>query len=144
MEGHQQVSWPAIGVAARGVVMDEDGRVLLIRRAHDVYLDPGRWELPGGKMEHGELIGEALAREVREETGLEVRVGAPVHVCQFTVDPFWVTCLTFACERTGGEVTLSEEHLDFAWVSPEELAEVDLAGNTKDQLDAYAALQAIR
>jgi 8-oxo-dGTP diphosphatase len=132
-------SWPAIGVAARGVVMDDEGRVLLIKRASDVWLDPDRWELPGGKMDHGELLDDALAREVREETGLEVRVGEPVHVCQFTVDPFWVTCITFACERTGGEVVLSEEHGDFAWVAPAELAQVDLASNTKDQLEAYAA-----
>jgi 8-oxo-dGTP pyrophosphatase MutT (NUDIX family) len=119
--------------------MDEDGRVLLIKRAPDLWVDPGRWELPGGKMEHGELLDDALTREVREETGLEVRVGDPVHVCQFTVEPFWVTCITFACERAGGEVTLSEEHGDFAWVVPEELAQVDLASNTQDQLEAYAA-----
>jgi 8-oxo-dGTP diphosphatase len=140
MEEPAQVSWPAIGVAARGVVMDERGRVLLIRRAPDVYLDPGRWELPGGKMDHGEVLSEALAREVAEETGLTVRVGAPVHVCQFTVDPFWVTCVTFACERSGGEVTISEEHDDFAWVAPADLTGLDLAGATSEQLDAYAAL----
>jgi 8-oxo-dGTP diphosphatase len=119
--------------------MDDDGRVLLIKRAPDVWVDPDRWELPGGKMDHGELLGDALAREVREETGLEVRVGEPVHVCQFTVEPFWVTCITFACERTGGEVTLSEEHGDFAWVAPEDLGEVELASDTQAQLDAYAA-----
>jgi 8-oxo-dGTP diphosphatase len=140
MDERAQSPWPAIGVAARAVVMDEGGRVLLIRRAGNVYLDPGRWELPGGKMDHGEALEAALAREVGEETGLSVRVGKPFHVHQFTVDPFWVTCVTFACERSGGEVHLSEEHDDFAWVGPVEIAQLDLAGATREQLDAYAAL----
>lgn len=140
MEERTQVSWPAIGVAARAVVLDGRGRVLLIRRAPDVYLDPGRWELPGGKMDHGEALTEALEREVGEETGLSVRVGMPFHVSQFAVEPFWVTCVTFACERSGGEVGLSEEHDEFAWASRAELAELELAGATQEQLDAYTAL----
>jgi 8-oxo-dGTP diphosphatase len=144
MDEHAQSPWPAIGVAARAVVMDESGRVLLIRRAPDVYLDPGRWELPGGKMDHGESLEEALAREVGEETGLSVRVGKPFHVHQFSVDPFWVTCVTYACERSGGDVRLSEEHDDVAWAGPTELAELDLAGATQEQLDAYVALGASR
>ena len=58
--------WPAIGVAGRAVVTDEHDRVPLIRRAPDVYLDAGRWELPGGKMDYGELLADALEREVRD------------------------------------------------------------------------------
>ena len=58
------------------VVHDAAGRLLLIRRGHD----PGRglWSLPGGRVEDGESLPEAVRREVREETGLDVRAGAPV------------------------------------------------------------------
>jgi len=63
---------PCVGA----VVHDAAGRLLLIRRAHE----PGRglWSLPGGRVEAGESAAEAVQREVREETGLDVRAGAPV------------------------------------------------------------------
>jgi 8-oxo-dGTP diphosphatase len=131
-----------MGVGARAVIRDDQGRLLLIKRAPDVHLDPDRWELPGGKMDYGEPLTEALAREVREETGLEIEVGAPFHVSHFTFDPFWVTTVVFACRRTGGEVRLSEEHSEFTWADREQADDLDLASNTADQLAAYAALTA--
>src|SRR3954466_12295448 len=63
---------PCVGA----VVRDAAGRLLLVRRGHA----PGRglWSLPGGRVEPGESVEQAVAREVREETGLTVRAGAPV------------------------------------------------------------------
>jgi ADP-ribose pyrophosphatase YjhB (NUDIX family) len=63
---------PCVGA----VVHDGAGRLLLIRRGHE----PGRglWSLPGGRVEGSESAAEAVEREVREETGLDVRAGAPV------------------------------------------------------------------
>jgi 8-oxo-dGTP diphosphatase len=56
------------------VVVDRDGRLLLVRRANEP--GAGLWSLPGGRVEDGETDEAALVRETREETGLEVRVGA--------------------------------------------------------------------
>jgi 8-oxo-dGTP diphosphatase len=63
---------PCVGA----VIHDASGRLLLIRRAHD----PGRglWSLPGGRVEAGESLAQAVEREVREETGLDVTAAAPV------------------------------------------------------------------
>ena len=59
---------------------DAAGRLLLVRRGHDPHR--GRWSLPGGRVEAGESPERAIEREVREETGLSVRAGAPVgRVC---------------------------------------------------------------
>jgi 8-oxo-dGTP diphosphatase len=69
-------SYPDEVLCVGGVVTDASGRLLLIRRAHPP--EAGRWSLPGGKVEPGESLAEATAREVAEETGLDVEVGVEV------------------------------------------------------------------
>ncbi|MER8473677.1 NUDIX domain-containing protein [Mesorhizobium sp. M1328] len=59
-------------VAASAVVLDEEGRLLLVQRAHQP--DKGCWTLPGGCVEAGETLEQAVIREVAEETGLAIRV----------------------------------------------------------------------
>lgn len=65
-------SFPCPRPSCHAVIV-EGGRVLLIERAHEPY--QGFWGMPGGAVELGETVAEALCREVREETGLEVEVG---------------------------------------------------------------------
>ena len=67
---------PAAVPCVGAVVHDPQGRLLLIRRAREP--SRGLWSLPGGRVEPGETLTEAVEREVLEETGLEVRAGAPV------------------------------------------------------------------
>ena len=82
---------PCVGA----VVHDLRGRLLLIRRARD----PGRglWSLPGGRVEPGETLAEAVEREVLEETGLEVRAGAPVGRIQIAGPGVVYDVVDFAC-----------------------------------------------
>jgi mutator protein MutT len=67
VSGPDATAFPRVGV---GAVMVHDGRVLLIRRGKEPLR--GRWVVPGGTVEPGETLQEALVREVREETGLTV------------------------------------------------------------------------
>ena len=136
----QAPAYPALGVAAKGVVRRDDGSILLIRRSPGSKLDPGCWELPGGKMDPGERLVDALAREVREETGLEVGGPRPIHVSHFTKEPFWVTCVTFVCASFEGDVQLSREHDAYAWVSPTDRGGRPLARAMEEQIEAFVAL----
>lgn len=77
----------------------EDDRILLLNQDTD---GPRTWSLPGGKVEDGETLSQALAREMREETGVEVETGRLLYLCDHT--PAHVVHITFEVRRIGGEV----------------------------------------
>ena len=125
-----------LGVAGKAIVRDGE-RILLLQRAATSKHDPGLWELPGGKMDYGEQLPEALAREVTEETGLTVTVGRPILTWHFTKEPVWVTGVTFVCDLLGGEITLSREHDDAACLMPDEALTYPLSIRMAEQIEAY-------
>ena len=88
----------AMSVRVTALVI-EDGQLLLLDQ--DTEGDRS-WSLPGGKVEPGETLEQALAREVREETGLEVEVGELLYVCD--VVQAHVVHLTFRCRSAGGRL----------------------------------------
>lgn len=117
---------PVVGVG--GVVVHE-GRVLLIRRGKQPLY--GRWVVPGGTVELGETLAEALVREMREETGLEVepfdlltvfdrieRDGERVAYHYVIVD--------YLCRWRSGEPRAGSDALEVAWALPLELERYDL------------------
>ena len=130
-------AYPALGVAAKGIVQRSDGSILLIKRSAASKADPDCWDLPGGKMDYGERLVDALVREVREETGLAVADPRPFNITHFRKEPFWVTCVTFACQAQDGEVQLSREHSDHAWISLQDIEGRDYARGISEQLHAF-------
>ncbi|MBN2846903.1 MAG: NUDIX domain-containing protein [Coriobacteriia bacterium] len=126
-----------LGVAGKAIVRDGAGKMLLLQRASASSHDPGLWELPGGKMEYGEQLPEALAREVTEETGLTVSVGRPILTWHFTKEPFWVTGVTFVCDLVTGEIALSREHDDAVWLTPAAALAYPLSMRMAEQIEAY-------
>jgi 8-oxo-dGTP diphosphatase len=83
---------PCVGA----VVHDAAGRLLLIRRGHDPHR--GLWSLPGGRIEAGESPEQAVVREVREETGLDVVPGRPVGRVRIPGDGVVFDVIDLACE----------------------------------------------
>jgi 8-oxo-dGTP diphosphatase len=101
-----------------------DGRVLMSRRRADQAM-PLLWEFPGGKVEPGEAPADALAREVREELGCEVRVGRIHDVVFHAYAAFDLVMLVYACEITAGEPAAIEV-AEVAWIPATELPALDL------------------
>ena len=102
----------------KGVVLHQ-GRVLLLLNERD------EWDLPGGRPDAGEDHRAALVREVREETGLAVEVGALVDEHLFEVLPQrFVRILAYACTlEAEGTIALSPEHREACWVELTALGE---------------------
>jgi 8-oxo-dGTP pyrophosphatase MutT (NUDIX family) len=107
------------------VIVDAQGRILLERRS-----DNGMWGLPGGKMEPGESLCQTALREVKEETGLEVRLTNLVGVYsepagRIITYPEGDVChlvdIIIKAEIVSGELTLSSESLELNWFLPDAL-----------------------
>lgn len=122
---------PIVGVG--GIVLDGN-RVLLVRRAKEPL--KGRWSIPGGAVEVGEELHDAVRRELREETGLDVEVLDVVEVLdriQRTPDgrvQYHYVLIDYLCRPIGGELCARSDVCEAAWVSPAKLAAYELSPKT--------------
>jgi 8-oxo-dGTP diphosphatase len=87
---------------------------------------PLKWEFPGGKINIGESPQECLKRELTEELGIEVTIGAPLTVSTYHYPAFSVTLYPFICKIASGKIVL-HEHAAMLWQTPEELHRLDWA-----------------
>lgn len=107
-------------------VIENDDRILVTRREPEGFLG-GLWEFPGGKIEEGESAGDACAREVREETGLDVEVVAHVARVTHGYTHFKVELDVFRCRYRGGDVVL-DGPVDYRWIRLGEIHDLPIPG----------------
>lgn len=119
-------------LAVKAVIFDEQHRCLLVRRSSHNRNFIDCWEWPGGKVDPGEDFAIAVVREAREETALEIEITGLAGATQFEMPKVIVVLLCLEARVTGGELKLSEEHDDSAWVSPGELSRWKLAEPVRD------------
>ena len=129
---------PIVGV---GGVVIENGKALLIRRGTEPLL--GQWSIPGGTLELGETLVEGTARELLEETGLEVHVLDMIEVFErinfgHGADETWKTTeerrrprfhfviVDYLCEQISGTPVAGGDVTDVAWVAEDELEKYQL------------------
>lgn len=117
-------------VSVAGVVIDEDGRALVIQRR-----DNAHWEPPGGILERGETITEGLLREVEEETGLLVEPVALTGV--YKNMSRGIVALVFRCRPIGGSLTENSEVVGFRWVREADVSSIMPEAFAVRILDAY-------
>jgi len=114
-------------IAPRAMLCDAEGRYLFLRRSAQSRHFAGHWEPPGGKMDAGEAIDQALIREVLEETGLGLRDLHVVGAVEGETPEARYVAVLMEAQAEPGEVQLCEEHDAFVWATPAEAARLDLS-----------------
>ena len=124
---------------AVGAVVLCDNRVLLVQRGKPPRA--GKWAIPGGRVETGETLRQAAEREVREETGIEVRAGEVVHVFELIdrdgageTPRFHYVIIDLMAEYLRGEINPADDARDARWFSAAELSEYDVDSETLNLL----------
>ncbi|KAK1186113.1 NUDIX domain-containing protein [Streptomyces sp. NBS 14/10] len=105
-------------MSVAGVIVDDAGRALLIKRR-----DNGKWEPPGGVLEPGETIPNALQREVLEETGIKIALPATLTGIYKNMTRLIVS-MVFRCEAIDGTPTTGAETRALRWATREEVIEL--------------------
>jgi ADP-ribose pyrophosphatase YjhB (NUDIX family) len=123
---------PVVGV---GAVVVRDGRALIIKRAHEPR--KGEWSLPGGLLELGESLTDAVRREIKEETALDIEVGPiietfdRVHRDDAGRIRYHFVIIDFVCWPTGGDATPGSDAEAVAWVTEADIGDYKVNAHAK-------------
>jgi len=100
------------------IIANNEGKILILRRSSVEYYAE-LWDLPGGTVENGETLQRAAIREVKEESGLEIKLEKKYfYVYHYQDKEFDI--YGFKADFVSGNVVLSEEHIEFKWISKDE------------------------
>jgi nucleoside triphosphatase len=139
---------PAPRVVVVAVARDRD-RVLLCRMPENRGVFPGLWSLPGGGVEPGESLSGALAREVREELGVELASATPRLFKDLLhekispsrgVVPVYMVFQIYECRLSSTDLKLNEEFTEYVWARPSELAGLAMSDVTRATLESLGVI----
>jgi 8-oxo-dGTP diphosphatase len=128
-------------LSVRMVLFDQHGHILVLKRSKQSRTNPGKWELPGGKIDLSESFDSALKREVFEETGFQVVIHTAAGTAMQETDEWRIIHLVMIGSIVSGGLTISSEHEEYRWASPIEIGGLDKADYFEDYYQMY--LQAI-
>ncbi|WP_199621303.1 NUDIX hydrolase [Paenibacillus alkalitolerans] len=119
-----------VPVSAKGIIINKEGKVLLLKNERN------QWELPGGRIERGEQPEIAVVRELQEEVGFHVKVSKLINTWLFEVIPGrFVLIITYLCiydEKQ--EIQLSDEHITYGWFEKQQLDSIPISEGYKKSI----------
>lgn len=129
-----------IGVGVGALILNEDGEIFMARRGKKVTNEAGLWEFPGGKLEFGEKLRDAVVREIKEEFDIDIEViellDAVDHILP-DEHQHWVSP-SFICRLKSGEPRIVEPDKcdEICWFKVEDIPK-DITKATQSNLDDY-------
>jgi 8-oxo-dGTP diphosphatase len=135
---------PKFMISVRGIVLNEFGEVLLVKRNKKDRYNPGKWELPGGKYAGLKNLEEAVEIHVERETSLIVEAEPGTYYChsrgyisEGTYKGRTFLEITLLTKSIAGKVEITKDHTEFIWCSPEEVFSYDLSLESKKAITQY-------
>jgi 8-oxo-dGTP pyrophosphatase MutT (NUDIX family) len=138
------VDWlEKVKVLQKAVVQNNEGKLLALKRAPESFTRPNCWDLCGGSIDEedvqqwkeksglgdgNDILIRAISREVKEETGLEVKKTNVIHIASGFNDKkgIFIVAIGYLCGAGIGEIVLSDEHSDYRWLTKEEFLQLDV------------------
>lgn len=127
---------PTIAV---GAVVVKDRTLLMVRRGNDP--SKGLWSIPGGRLELGEYLVDAVAREVKEETGLDVEVGGLLGIFEVVGEPHYVILDHIASYEGSEQPVAGDDVDDVRWVGFDDMSGMDCTPRLEEALRAWGVFE---
>jgi mutator protein MutT len=115
-------------VVGVGALIFDAGRILLVERGREPL--KGYWSLPGGKVETGERLRDAVCREVLEETGLVVEAGHMLEIFERIAPDYHYVLMDYICQPIGGVLCAGDDAGKVGWFTEEELGGLKITEGT--------------
>jgi len=127
-----------IGIGCGAIIVNNQNEILLVKRSINSRTEPGTWSRPGGEVEFSEKIEDAVKREIKEETNIDIKVIDLLEVSQVvTSESHWIA-FGYLAEAISNKVinTEPQKHDEVAWFSLNNLPE-NLNQYTKNSIEKY-------
>ena len=129
-------------VATKAFIIN-DGKVLILKESskYEDGSNEDKWDVVGGRVEPGQRFDESLVREIKEETGLNVKIGRPFSVGEWRPnvrgEQWQIVATFFECFSDSSEVKLSKDHEDFKWIDPKNYEKYNIIETNKKSFKDY-------
>lgn len=129
-----------IGVSQKAIIFNREGKILVLRRSGAAPSNPGKWDFPGGDLDFGEDAIGGIIREIKEESGLEVKNLKPFDVESHInkEGDFWVT-IAYTAKSISDKVILSYEHDESKWLTAEDFLKLESSEKLRRFVGCFVA-----